>query len=171
MADAPTLEPHHAPARPGRQPLLTLNGIVSAHPEPPQLPVPADAASAPAAVSPPPTPPQQPVAGTAELGSDFPIGWMLDRTSWRFHQRWFAVLRRPMRYREYSQLLHQIRHGQAEHLGDDAWQVTIEDTRSPTLKVRASPWRLITILPRDWQPPSVTGQEQLSGAGADAQDA
>jgi hypothetical protein len=53
---------------------------------------------------------------------------------------------------EYGSLLKQIRFGQAEHLGEDCWRVTLPGN-SRTLPVRAAPWRLITILPKNWQPP------------------
>jgi hypothetical protein len=110
----------------------------AAQPEP-QLP-------APAAV--PPSVPEQ--AAEAE---DFPVGWYLDKSSWQFHRRFFAVLRRPMRPGEYTQLFKQIRRGEAEHLGEDCWRVTLLDGRT-TLPVRAARWRLITILPKNWQPPA-----------------
>jgi hypothetical protein len=54
---------------------------------------------------------------------------------------------------EYGSLLKQIRFGQAEHLGEDCWRVTLPGN-SRTLPVRAAPWRLITILPKNWQPPT-----------------
>ena len=38
-------------------------------------------------------------------------------------------------------------------LGDNAWRVTLPDGRT-TLPVRASKWTLLTILPKDWQPPA-----------------
>ena len=89
---------------------------------------------------------------TAEA-EDFPIGWYLDKSSWQFHRRFFAVFRRPMRPGEYTQLFKQIRRGEAEHLGADCWRVTLSDGRT-TLPVRAARWRLITILPKNWQPPT-----------------
>jgi hypothetical protein len=54
---------------------------------------------------------------------------------------------------EYGSLLKQIRFGQAEHLGEDCWRVTLPGS-SRTLPVRATSWRLITILPKNWQPPT-----------------
>jgi hypothetical protein len=89
---------------------------------------------------------------TAEA-EDFPIGWYLDKSSWQFHRRFFAVFRRPMRPGEYTRLFKQIRRGEAEHLGADCWRVTLPDGRT-TLPVRAARWRLITILPKNWQPPT-----------------
>jgi hypothetical protein len=66
---------------------------------------------------------------------------------------------------EYSHLLHQIRDGRAEHLADDAWRVTLlEHHRVRALLVRARPWRLITILPRDWTPPGATDEQQKEQA-------
>ena len=97
-----------------------------------------------------PSPP--PAERTAEA-EDFPIGWYLDKSSWQFHRRFFAVFRRPMRPGEYTQLFKQIRRGEAEHLGADCWRVTLPDGRT-TLPVRAARWRLITILPKNWQPPT-----------------
>jgi hypothetical protein len=103
---------------------------------------------------PPPAASQAPANGRFAAAADaFPTGWELKRESWHFHRRWHAVFRRPMRPGEYSQLLRQIRHGHAEHLGNDAYRVTLVDERTPTLLVRAGPWRLITILPKDWSSP------------------
>jgi hypothetical protein len=82
---------------------------------------------------------------------DFPTGWDLRKESWHFHRRFFAVFRRPMEHGEYSHLLHQIRFGRAEHLWEDCWRVRLPDGR--TLPIRATQWRLITILPKHWQPP------------------
>jgi hypothetical protein len=83
----------------------------------------------------------------------FPIGWVLGKDSWRFHRRFYAIFKRPMGCGEYGSLLKQIRFGQAEHLGEDCWRVALPG-RSRTLPVRAAPWRLITILPKNWQPPT-----------------
>jgi hypothetical protein len=52
---------------------------------------------------------------------------------------------------EYSHLLWQIRRRKAEHLAEDCWRVTLPNGR--TLAVRGNGWRLVTILPRNWQPP------------------
>ena len=82
---------------------------------------------------------------------DFPFGWKLKKESWHFHRRFYRVLRRPMHHGEYSYLLHQIRGGHAEHLDEDCWRVTLPDRRR-TLLIRATSWRLITILPKNWQP-------------------
>jgi hypothetical protein len=82
---------------------------------------------------------------------DFPTGWDLRKESWHFHRRFFAVFRRPMQHGEYSHLLHQIRFARAEHLWEDCWRVRLPDGR--TLPIRATRWRLITILPKNWQPP------------------
>lgn len=79
--------------------------------------------------------------------------WFLDKSSWHFHRRFYAVFRRPMERGEYSHLLKQIRFGHAEHLGENCWRVTLPGG-SRTLPVRATPWRLITILPKNWQPPT-----------------
>jgi hypothetical protein len=44
------------------------------------------------------------------------------------------------------------RRRKAEHLWEDCWRVTLPgDGR--TLAVRGTVWKLITILPKDWQPP------------------
>jgi hypothetical protein len=84
---------------------------------------------------------------------DFPIGWQLTRESWHFHRRFYAVFRRPMHRGEYSHLLRQNRNGPAVDLGDNCWRVEIPGERIATIAVRATPWQLITILPKDWQPP------------------
>jgi len=107
------------------------------------------AVAAPATAPPPPSAAPRPVHTEAE---DFPTGWELRRESWHFHRRFYTVFRRPMERGEYSHLLWQIRHRRAEHLGDDCWRVTLPDRRR-TLSVRATTWRLITILPKNWQPP------------------
>jgi hypothetical protein len=86
-------------------------------------------------------------------GDDFPIGWELNKDSWRFHRVFYRIFKRPMRPGEYSHLLKQIRRREAEHLGDNAWRVTLPDGRT-TLPVRASKWTLLTVLPKDWQRPS-----------------
>jgi len=101
-----------------------------------------------------PTPAPEPVAAP----EDFPEGWALTKESWYFHRRFYRVFRRPMAHGEYSHLLWQIRHRRAEHLGDDAWRVTLPDGRR-TLMVRATRWQLLTILPRDWQPPAPVEDE------------
>jgi hypothetical protein len=118
-------------------------------------------------VAPPPTPPRRelsdkppkpppdasaplPVPAVETASSDdFPIGWELRKESWHFHRRFYAIFRRPMARGEYSHLLWQIRRAKAEHLGEDCWRVTLPGGR--ILPVRA---RLITILPKNWQPPT-----------------
>ena len=114
------------------------------------MPRPAPAAEPPSLPSPAPRPEH-----TAEA-EDFPIGWELKKDSWHFHRRFYAVFRRPMAHGEYSHLLHQIRHGRAEHLAEGCWRVMLPGG-SRTLPIRATPWRLITILPKNWQPPTSTG--------------
>ena len=142
---------------------------------PPQRAVrPAQAASAPpsppAAQSPPE--PQQPAAvaapppeQTAET-EDFPIGWELRKESWHFHRRYYAIFRRPMARGEYSHLLWQIRRAKAEHLGEDCWRVTLPGG-SRTLAVRGTVWRLITILPKNWQPPAATASAPSDSSSAE----
>jgi hypothetical protein len=137
--------------------------VVSPPPASPQRSVrTAQAASAPpsppAAHSPPE--PQQPATvavppaeHTAEA-EDFPVGWELRKESWHFHRRYYAIFRRPMARGEYSHLLWQIRRAKAEHLGEDCWRVTLPGG-SRTLQVRGTIWRLITILPKHWQPPQI----------------
>jgi hypothetical protein len=108
------------------------------------------------AVEPPaPSPPPSlaPSPQSEHAAEAFPIGWVLGKDSWRFHRRFYAVFKRPMECGEYGCLLKQIRFGQAEHLGEDCWRVTLPGN-SRTLPVRATQWRLITILPKDWQPPT-----------------
>jgi hypothetical protein len=84
---------------------------------------------------------------------DFPTGWELSKESWHFHRRFYAIFKRAMHRGEYSQLLWQIRRGAAEHLGEDCWRVTLPGSNR-RLPVRATRWRLITILPKNWQPPA-----------------
>jgi hypothetical protein len=91
--------------------------------------------------------------GAHRRDEDFPTGWELRKESWHFHRRFYAVFRRPMARGEYSHLLWQIRRRRAEHLGEDCWRVTLPDGRR-TLTVRGTVWRLITILPKNWQPPA-----------------
>jgi hypothetical protein len=85
------------------------------------------------------------------MPDDFPIGWELKKDSWHFHRRFYAIFKRPMYRGEYSHLLWQIRRAKAEHLIEDCWRVTLPNGR--TLAVRGNVWKLITILPKDWQPP------------------
>jgi hypothetical protein len=82
---------------------------------------------------------------------DFPIGWSLNKESWHFHRRFYRVFRRPMRQGEYTYLLRQIWQHRGEHLGEHYWRVTLPDNRT-TLVVTATRGRLITILPKGWQP-------------------
>jgi hypothetical protein len=122
----------------------------------PPKPKPTEQPTQPTPAAPPPrhspeTPPLLLAATTSD--DDFPTGWDLKKESWHFHRRFYAVFRRPMHRGEYSYLLHQIRFGHAEHLGEDCWRVTLPDRRT-TLPVRASKWTLITILPKNWQPPA-----------------
>jgi hypothetical protein len=63
--------------------------------------------------------------------------------------------------REYSHLLKQISRGEAEHLGADCWRVTPPGSNR-TLPIRATAWRLITILPKDWQLPGEGGRPAIS---------
>jgi hypothetical protein len=92
---------------------------------------------------------------------DFPTGWKLEKDSWHFHRRFYAIFRRPMRHGEYSYLLHQIRGGHAEHVWEDCWRVRLPGNSDRTLPVRATRWRLITILPKHWQPPPVPQQPAI----------
>ena len=109
-----------------------------------------------------PTPPPE---HTAEA-EDFPVGWYLDKGSWQFHRRFFAVFRRPMAPGEYSHLLKQIHRGGAQQLDADSWRVTLPDGRT-TLPVRVSGWRLITILPKNWQPPSPVAASSSAPASSE----
>jgi hypothetical protein len=117
-----------------------------------QRPVRARQAKPTPATQPPPIPSRAPTPEHTAEAVDAPIGWYLDKSSWQFHRRFFAVFRRPMAPGEYSDLLKQIRRGEAEHLGADCWRVTLPGS-GRTLPIRATAWRLITILPKDWQPP------------------
>ena len=101
----------------------------------------------------PPLPSSTPQPEATAEAADFPIGWDLKKDSWHFHRRFYAIFKRPMRHGEYSHLLWQIRRRTAEHLWEDCWRVTLPGGER-TLPVRATPWRLITILPKNWQPPA-----------------
>jgi hypothetical protein len=102
----------------------------------------------------PPLPAPAPQPEAAIEADDFPTGWELAKNSWHFHCRFYAIFRRPMRHGEYSHLLWQIRRRKAEHLWEDCWRVTLPGGK--TLPVRATQWRLITILPKYWRPPQIT---------------
>jgi hypothetical protein len=121
--------------------------------EPPTQPTPA---------TPPPRrhPETAPLPTATTSDDDFPTGWELRKESWHFHRRFFAVFKRPMEHGEYSHLLHQIRFGHAEHLWEDCWRVPLPDGR--TLPIRATRWRLITILPKHWQPPAIPAPEPVA---------
>jgi hypothetical protein len=92
--------------------------------------------------------------------ADFPTGWTLTRESWQFHRRFYAVFRRPMHRGEYTSLLRQIRHGHAVDLGDNCSRVEIPGERIGTISVRATPWQLITILPKHFQPPILADADE-----------
>jgi len=133
-------------------------------------PAPTPPAAQPPPESQPPGPtavPLLPPGHTAEA-EDFPIGWHLDKSTWQFHRRFFRVFRRPMRPGEYSHLLKQIHRGGAQQLDADSWRVTLPDGRT-TLPVRVSGWRLITILPKNWQPPTAVAPS-FSGSAEHAQE-
>jgi hypothetical protein len=100
----------------------------------------------------PASPPPEAAMPVAAPPDDFPIGWELRKESWHFHRRFHAIFKRPMACGEYSHLLWQIRRRTAEHLWEDCWRVTLPNGR--TLPVRGTVWRLITILPKHWQPPA-----------------
>jgi hypothetical protein len=74
----------------------------------------------------------------------------------------------PMAPGEYSGLLKQIRRGVAEHLGADCWRVTLPGS-SRTLPIRATAWRLITILPKNWQQPA-KGAPRVSAPDVTSRD-
>jgi hypothetical protein len=118
-------------------------------------------AAAPIAPLPPPLPSPVPLS---EEAADFPVGWELKKESWHFHRRFYAIFRRPMRHGEYSYLLHQIPN-RAERLDEDCWRVTLPDSQR-ALAIRATRWRLITILPKDWQPPTRVEQSDAGRSGA-----
>jgi len=61
-----------------------------------------------------------------------------------------------MRQGEYSYLLRQVGQRRGEHLGEHYWRVTLPDDRT-TLVITATRWRLITILPKGWQPTPAGG--------------
>ena len=155
VVTSPPPPPSPAPQRPVRYrqaaPVSQAPSIARIEPRTGALPLQPNDAVAPPALSPslPPAPSPQ-WENTAEA---FPIGWVLGKDSWRFHRRFYAIFKRPMGCGEYGSLLKQIRFGQAEHLGEDCWRVTLPG-RSRTLPVRATSWRLITILPKNWQPPT-----------------
>ena len=120
-------------------------------------------ASAAPVAAPSPLPSPAPEPDAAAEADDFPTGWELRKESWQFHRRFYAIFRRPMHRGEYSHLLWQIRHRRAEHLWEDCWRVTLPGGRR-ALAVRATRWRLITILPKNWQPPQVAAQSEAVSA-------
>jgi hypothetical protein len=101
----------------------------------------------------PPLPSPAPQPEHLTEPDDFPIGWELSKESWHFHRRFFAIFKRPRHRGEYSRLLWQIRRRKAEHLWEDCWRVTLPGG-SRTLAVCGNRWKLITILPKNWQPPA-----------------
>jgi len=116
--------------------------------------------------APPPEPSPTPAPEPVAAPEDFPEGWALTKESWYFHRRFYRVFRRPMAHGEYSHLLWQIRRRKAEHLADDCWRVTLPDGRR-TLAVRATRWQLLTILPKNWQPPApVEEQAEIETSAA-----
>jgi hypothetical protein len=119
------------------QPVVSLPLLASQHPPPCRPPFPRPRRSR----SLPPRPKISPSAGNSERSPGASIVGSTPCST----GRWRAG--------EYSYLLHQIRDGRTEHLGKDCRQVTLPGS-SRTLPVRATPWRLITILPKDWQPPT-----------------
>jgi hypothetical protein len=121
---------------------------VIAAPPPPAVPRP-KAIAQPSPAKPPPAEPP-PASASPD---DFLTGGCLERNSWHFHRRFYAIFRRPMHRGEYSHLLWQIRRGTAEHLWEDCWRVSLPGHGDRTLPVRATRRRLITILPKHWQPP------------------
>ena len=118
---------------------------------PETLPRGAKAAIASTAVSAHPRPQKAAERAAPETTAPDESSWFLEKSSWLFHRRFYAVFRRPMVRGEYSYLLKQIRFGHAEHLGENHWRVTLPGS-SRAFAVVATPWRLITILPKDWQP-------------------
>jgi hypothetical protein len=140
----PVVSPPPAPATPPQRAVRTARAA-SASPSSSPAQSPPEPRQPAAVAVPPPEHAADP--------DDFPIGWELRKESWHFHRRFYAIFRRPMQRGEYSHLLWQIRRAKAEHLGDDCWRVTLPGGRT-TLQVRGTVWRLITILPRNWQPPA-----------------
>jgi hypothetical protein len=159
---------------PPRRPVAPLQAASARPPPSPARPPPTApvkstlrlrTASTPAAAVVPAAPAPAPQPEPTVEPDAFPIGWVLGQDSWRFHRRFFAIFKRPMGWGEYGFLLKQIRSGQAEHLGADGWRVTLPSGR--TLPVRCGSWSLITVLPKNWQPPPPapgcqTGLEQAA---------
>ena len=106
-----------------------------------------------------------PLPASSTEPDDFPTGWELSKESWHFHRRFYAIFKRPMRHGEYSHLLWQVRRRTAEHLWEDCWRVKLPGG-DRTLPVRATPWRLITILPKHWQPPARRESAAIAAATA-----
>jgi hypothetical protein len=90
----------------------------------------------------------------------FQTGWQLTKESWNFHRKFHRLFRRPMRQGEYSHLLWQVRRRTAEHLGENYWRVRLPDS-DRTLPICATVLRLITILPKGWQPPDANQESRL----------
>ena len=150
--------PPTSPQRPVRPSLVTpapqAPSATRPPPSPATLPHGPKAAIASTAVSAHPRPEKAAErAVPAETAAPDESPWFLDNSSWLFHRRFYAVFRRPMVRGEYSYLLKQIRFGHAEHLGENYWLVTLPGSSSRGPAVVATPWRLITILPKNWQPP------------------
>ena len=163
----PVVTPPTAPPRSVPAPRRKLSDNPSKAPKPvaevtARNPPTIEQASAAPVAAPSPLPSPAPEPEAAAEADDFPTGWELRKESWQFHRRFYAIFRRPMHRGEYSHLLWQIRHRKAEHLIDDCWRVTLPGGR--TLPVRGNVWKLITILPKHWQPLQVAAQSEAVSA-------
>jgi hypothetical protein len=82
-------------------------------------------------------------------------GWRLGAESWSFHRQFYARVGRPAAWREYTDILWQIRLGKAERLVDPIlrryWRVTLAD--GVKIVVVGGRSVLLGVEPADWSPP------------------
>jgi hypothetical protein len=100
------------------------------------------------------------IARTARPADDsIPEGWVLGSESWSFHRQFFTRVGRPTAYREYTDLILQVRYGRAERLDRYRYRVTMLD--GAKLIVSGGWKRLSGVEHPDWtapkpkQPPAV----------------
>jgi hypothetical protein len=101
-----------------------------------------------AAPASPPPQPEKPAPLPAEPTAPDDRPWFLDKSSWRFHRRFYADAARRILPPAQADPVRPRRASQREY-----WRVTLQGS-SRAFTVAATKWRLITILPKDWQPPA-----------------
>jgi hypothetical protein len=82
--------------------------------------------------------------------ADIREGWALGRESWSFHRQFYDRLGREAAFREYGDIIRQIRAG-AERLDRQVYRVVAADGRS--ILVRGGNLYLLGVMPFDWQKP------------------